>query len=888
MNDLSLHMIFSPQNCSLELLEATLTRQCRALAEDLVDRLGDACRHGRASRHILIGPRGSGKTHVLSYVRRKLAERCRDGAALTVISLSEEERTVTRLLDFLLACIRAADIPLSKAMSRIRRVPRAAAVEEARAILREHLTERPALIVIENFSVMLAGMAEDAAGELRAFFQSEPRLSLLASATTLYANSERADHPFYGFFAIEPMRDLSVEDAREFLRRLALWREDADLARMLTTRQGKARVRAIYDLTGGNHRLLAMLSLFLNARDMKDLVHPLVQMVDRELTPYYQQRLDRLSPQQNQVLRAIVDIPSEDGSLGRAVALAEIVDHTLLTSQACSRILFDLKFGSLVRATRRGRESLYELNEPLLRLVLDMKEGRQRPLPLIVNILKLWYGTEELRDLAESAPPGIREYYIEAERAVRPTSDDKRQSASSAVHGTMEGSRSLPALGSAGAGRAASGTEQEAEASRLIREGAEFWQKGRHKEALLLFDTIIERFADSQEAALQVVVAGALLGKGMVLGSLGRSEEALSVYDSVLERFAEREEEALQEAVAWALVNKGVTLRSLGRSDEALSVYDSVVERFGGREEAALQEQVARALFNKGVTLRSLGRSEEELSVYDSVVERFGEREEAALQERVAGALVNKAVALGSLGRSEEELSVYDSVVERFGGREEGALQDMVAGALFNKGVTLRSLGRSDEALSVYDSVVERFGGREEGALQDMVAGAMFNKGVVLGSLGRNEEALVAFRTVLEKTGRGDDLRQLVAATLISTFCAKENLLKEAVSLVRDDPESLAGGLVRWIQSLLPMSRKEAESLADCESVLKRVLADVPACGPAIQMLEAIRRDALGDDRALLKLPLELRRLIRPEEGEPASEPGKARRRGGRRKGKEA
>ena len=117
MNDFSIHMIFSPQNCSLELLEATLTPKRRELAEDLLNRLEDACRNGRASRSLIIGPRGSGKTHLLSYVRGKLNERCRDGAPLVVIPLSEEERAIARLLDFLLACIRALNVPVSETMA---------------------------------------------------------------------------------------------------------------------------------------------------------------------------------------------------------------------------------------------------------------------------------------------------------------------------------------------------------------------------------------------------------------------------------------------------------------------------------------------------------------------------------------------------------------------------------------------------------------------------------------------------------------------------------------------------------------------------------------------------------------------------------------------------
>jgi tetratricopeptide (TPR) repeat protein len=253
-------------------------------------------------------------------------------------------------------------------------------------------------------------------------------------------------------------------------------------------------------------------------------------------------------------------------------------------------------------------------------------------------------------------------------------------------------------------------------------------------------------------------------------------------------------------------------------------------------------------------------------------------------------ALYNKGVTLRSLGRSEEALAVYDAAEERFGRSEEPALQGPVARALFNKGATLGSLGRSEEALAVYDAVVERFGHREEPALQESVAWALFNKGVRLGSLGRSEEALAAFMTVLGRTTRGEELRLRVVRGVLLTLSRQEALLEKGVSALKQDAESLSGGLMQWIQGLLPMSREDAESLGACESVLRRVLADVPSCQPALQMLAVIRRDALGDNRALLELPLELRRLIKTDDEETQGAPrgthdAPRRGRDGRRKG---
>ena len=765
MSDLPFHLIFSPQNCTLELLEATLTPKRKELAMDILGRLEHACKKGPACHNLIIGPRGSGKTHVLSLIRRKLEKLCRGNSSMVTIPLSEEERTIARLLDFIVVCIRALGVPLGEAMARIQGVPRAAAVDEALAVFHERVAGRGALILVENFDLLVGKMEEEQIHELRAFFQAEPRISLLASATSLFQNSDRADHPFYGFFLIDYLQPLDRRECREFLKLVAQAVDDKRLDAAMGQRNAQARVNAIYDLTGGNHRLLTMLSPFLTADGLQDLVGPFVQMVDRQLTPYYGQRLDRLNPQQNMVLRAIVDISTMDNRLGRAVGLGEILEYTLLSSQHCSRLLHDLRYTGLVRTIKKGRESLYELNEPLLRLALDMKEGRSRPLPLIVNILKLWYEAEELSELAKTAPACIRDYYVEAERMIGllPGKEDKGARAFTAFDGArqaLEGARTASEKGrkQGYAKEAAEGTgvtpHERTQTERLIDEAIQTAHAGRHEEALDLFQKVLD-VADDLVTDDQV--AWALANKGVALGALGRSDEALAVYDAVVERFGGREEPALLEPVAKALVNKGVRLGALGRSEEAIVVYDAVVERFAGREELPLLEPVARALVDRGATLGSLGRSEEELVVYDAVVERFADREEPALLEQVAWALFNKGATLGALGHSEEALVVYDAVVERFGDREEPALLEQVARALFNKGRTLGALGRSEEAIWIYDAVVERFAGREEPALLEPVARALVSKAVTLGALGRGEEATAVYDTVVERfAGRED------------------------------------------------------------------------------------------------------------------------------------
>ena len=400
MNDLSVHMVFSPQNSALSRLETTLTPKRRKLAERVLEKVGDCIDHpGSSFNLLLLGPRGSGKTHLLAYVRRTLEARAAWRDRFAIVPLSEEERGLTSLFDFLLTCLRAMNVSEDLIDQRLRGEKPAIAEEAAKELFREHVAGKATFLFLENLSAVFDSLKTDAVAKLRAFLQNNPNVSVLGSSVFQYTGSNKADHPFYGYFQIEPLESLGVEGTHDFLRALAAADGDTELVAALDLPFARGRVKAIHALTGGNHRLLAMLSSFLTAQGLNDLVIPFLQLADRELTPYYQQRLDRLSPQQYKIIQSIVD------QHGRAVTVSEIARNTFLSPSVVSRQLHDILYCGFVNRTAVGRESYYELREPLMRLVLDIKQGRDRPLPTVVGVLQAWYSLDQ-RMNREDEPAG--------------------------------------------------------------------------------------------------------------------------------------------------------------------------------------------------------------------------------------------------------------------------------------------------------------------------------------------------------------------------------------------------------------------------------------------------------------------------------------------------
>ena len=75
----------------------------------------------------------------------------------------------------------------------------------------------------------------------------------------------------------------------------------------------------------------------------------------------------------------------------------EIAKKLFATPQTISSQLQSLREKGYVEANQRGRESLYEVSEPLMRICVEVKDTQShQPLRLLVDFLRVWYDDKEL------------------------------------------------------------------------------------------------------------------------------------------------------------------------------------------------------------------------------------------------------------------------------------------------------------------------------------------------------------------------------------------------------------------------------------------------------------------------------------------------------------
>ena len=258
---------YSPGNMDRQSLEALFVGRSDVM-EDVLSRVITSIRSQAKHYVLLVGPRGSGKTHFLALayhlsMDRLEAAKVRD--SVVVALLKEEEWGVASFLDLVVRILRALadDAPeISADIDRIYdRFSKGHADAEAFAIarLREHTRGKTLLLLCENLVDLLDGLGDEGQQRWRATIQEDGNWAIVASTPSLFAAVTLQDNPFYGFFTIRALEKIDFETGLELLAKKAAYESKTELADFIRTPLGRARVRAIHHLAAGNHRAYVVL-----------------------------------------------------------------------------------------------------------------------------------------------------------------------------------------------------------------------------------------------------------------------------------------------------------------------------------------------------------------------------------------------------------------------------------------------------------------------------------------------------------------------------------------------------------------------------------------------------------------------------------------------------
>lgn len=399
---------FSPGNCEPELLESMLVAR-----NDVVDRLErsvlDSVRSGAGHHRLLIGPRGVGKTHLLAVLYNRIHDNARLRPRVVIAYMKEEERGVASFLDWLVRILRAfhrrnepspkaGAVDLAQGLEALKQMPLDQAQAAAERLLLRFVGDRRLLLIVENLGELFGesrGMGREGQQRFRDLVQQHPFWTIVASSQSLFEDVQAREAPFYGFFKVRHLGAFDVDEAVALLGKLADLEERQELRRFFETEVGRGRIKAIHRLTGGNPRLLVIFYQFVDCDAIEHLATPFLEMVD-SLTSYYQEQMQPLPALQQKIIEFLCEHRTP-------ATVKDIAQSCFITHQTASAQLGRLAEKRYVVATKDGRQSFYELREPLFRICFEVKENMGYPIRLFVDFLGVFYSMEELKRKYRSA-----------------------------------------------------------------------------------------------------------------------------------------------------------------------------------------------------------------------------------------------------------------------------------------------------------------------------------------------------------------------------------------------------------------------------------------------------------------------------------------------------
>jgi tetratricopeptide (TPR) repeat protein len=868
---------FTPSSMGSETLEAIFVQR-HQLVEDLIEVIRESALTANKHFRLLIGGRGLGKTYTISIIYHRLSKIDDLNDKLLIAWLREEEWGISSFLDLLIRIFRALEIKypeeykakLEQEIQLLYQMEQSDAENRAAQLLREFVDKRTLLLLMENLDDIFNGLGDLGQKQFRAYLQNYSFITILATTQRLFHGVKQKNSPFYGFFYPQYLEQLELDEVVDLLKRIAKLEEKKDLENFIESPTGRDRIKAIHYLAGGNHRVYVIFAEFLTRQSLDELVEPFMQTLD-ELTPYYQARMQWLSPQQRKIVDFLCD-------RRHPVTVKEIASYCFISHQTASSQLKDLRTKSYVKVEEIGRESFYDLQEILMRFCLEVKKQKDKPIKLIIEFLRCWYTRDELQirlkklnrevhklisdrafedclskpkdsytlekqyiELAlekkeKEQDPRIKAYWLEYKNCLETTKSSQN------IENALNYLEKLIAFNDDDSlvwrqkGVCLHNLERYEEAiasyDRALKtnskyyfawvdRGLAFEKLDKYEEVVASYDRALEIKSDRYEV---------WNNRGTALGKLGKHEEAVASFDRAIK--IERDQDK-----AW--YNRGISLSNLGRHEEALSSFDRTIE---------INPEKDLAWHNRGVALSDLGRYEEALASFERTIEINPENELA---------WHNRGIALGDLGRHEEALAIFERTIEINAENES---------AWYNRGIALSNLGKYKEAIASFDRAIE---------LNNKDTSIFFNRTIALLGLNRWDEAIVSLKNALDlltddKKTASEDI-ELITSNLFNYHIHNQkvgkNRIKTILKIFNDYKLSsaLSQGIVKNIPDLMSemVSDKAAQIWLETWQELTNNRSEFQI--PLRFLNTAVRyKQTKGDRRVLLKLPMEERNLLEP------------------------
>lgn len=342
---------------------------------------------------VFVGPSGSGKSSMLNRIKVEYLE----SEKFIPIYLPEEQPGLYRLFDVWLAIIDeliALGYDIHRPEIDISQEDFSYLSKTGYTVISEFLQKenKQIILLMDNIDRVFKNIDDDKA-LLRELLQNHKDLIIIGGSTEMSEDFWDYGDPFYQFFKIVRLDDLSKAEVSDLLIHWSVANDLPKIKEILHNNPGK--VEAIRQMTGGNPRTMIMFIRLLVDNSNAQAFEYLKDIIDKT-TAIYQERLQQLTPQQRKI---VVEL----ASIWQPATVDRLVQTCLMPSSLISAQLNKLQKSKIVEARKpiKGK-TVYRLKERMFNLYLIMTQAgalQKKRARYLTDFLEVWYDEYENRSL---------------------------------------------------------------------------------------------------------------------------------------------------------------------------------------------------------------------------------------------------------------------------------------------------------------------------------------------------------------------------------------------------------------------------------------------------------------------------------------------------------
>ena len=569
---------------------------------------------GNANAHsLVVGPRGSGKTHLLLRVAAEVRRDARLSGFYPII-FPEESYEVATAGEFWLECLNH----LAEQSPEVERASLRLSYNDLRTTADDRdladrclgiildFADRHAkrlLLTVENLNTLFADIADPEAGwRLRHTLQTEPRVVLFGSATSRFNEIDHPEHALYDLFRVLTLRALDTKECG------TLWLALSGQPR------GTQQIRPLEILTGGNPRLIAVLAGFDKTYSFKDLMANLFDLVD-DHTEYFRSHIEALPPQERRVYLALA-------RLWKPATAKEVASQARVNVNKCSSQLRRLvDRGAVLAEDGATRRRMYYVAERMYNIyyLLRRPGAESHVVDALVRFMAIYYSPDELLQIGMGMAEGL---------------DRDEPRLQEIQYAALRQLLALPELGGL-----------------LVN--------------LLTQDSVIGAFGSLQTPDLVEPMVYALIAKARSMEAEERYEDALGYWEKAIRKSDDDRGGDLTVAKGAAVLSKIGLLTRLDRYDEAVRTVAASYLARDQRVDADMADEIVRmhldvdhvaahplGIVFRAFTLLTFGKVEAAISETESALRRVEDSTDDSGRKVRGIAIVMKGLLAATMGRT--------------------------------------------------------------------------------------------------------------------------------------------------------------------------------------------------------------------------------------------